>query len=348
MTPLDPFRLPKAELHLHVEGTLEPGMVFAFAERNRVEVPWASVDALQRSYEFTGLQSFLDLYYASMNVLRTERDFAELADAYFARAKLQGVVHAEIFFDPQAHTSRGVRFQTVVDGLWEALRESERRHGITAKLIMCFLRDMTAESAMETLEQALPYGERIVAVGLDSAEVGNPPSKFRRVFERALAEGWKTVAHAGEEGPPEYVWEALDLLKVSRVDHGVRSLEDDRLVARLRDEHVPLTVCPLSNMKLRVVETLREHPLLRMLGEGLVATVNSDDPAYFGGYVGENFAAVRDALALTPDALAGLARNSFNASFIDGPLRESYLTQLTAATLSSHDASSTAVTSGEV
>jgi adenosine deaminase len=350
VTAFDAVRLPKAELHLHIEGTFEPEMVFAFAERNRVAVPWPSVEALRRAYEFTDLQSFLDLYYAAMSVLRTEQDFAELADAYFARAKLQGVVHAEIFFDPQAHTSRGVRFETVIDGLWSAVRESERRHGITAKLIMCFLRDMTAESAMTTLEQALPYGERIVAVGLDSAEVGNPPSKFARVFERALAEGWKTVAHAGEEGPPAYVWEALDLLKVSRVDHGVRSLEDSRLVARLRDQRVPLTVCPLSNVKLRVVDTLRDHPLPRMLDEGLVATVNSDDPAYFGGYVGENFAAIAGALALPPDALAALARNSFEASFIDAPLRESYLDLLAAAELSSHDAESTepVVTSGEV
>jgi adenosine deaminase len=324
----DPSRLPKAELHLHIEGTFEPEMVLAFAERNRIAVPWPSVEALRRAYEFTDLQSFLDLYYAAMDVLRTEQDFAELADAYFARAKAQGVVHAEIFFDPQAHTSRGVAFETVIDGLWASVRESERRHGISSKLIMCFLRDLSAESAMATLERAVPFGDRIVAVGLDSAEVGHPPSKFRAVFERALAEGWKTVAHAGEEGPPAYVWEALDLLKVSRVDHGVRSLEDARLVARLRDERIPLTVCPLSNVKLRVVDTLRDHPLPRMLGEGLVATVNSDDPAYFGGYAGDNFAAVAEALALPDDALATLARNSFEASFIDDALRRDYLARV--------------------
>jgi adenosine deaminase len=325
------FGLPKAELHLHVEGTFEPEQVFAFAERNRVRVPWPSVDALRRAYEFTDLQSFLDLYYAAMDVLRTEQDFEELARAYFGRAREQGVVHAEIFFDPQAHTSRGVRFETVIDGLWAAVRESERRFGITSKLIMCFLRDQSAESAMSTLEQALPYGERIVAVGLDSAEVGHPPSKFRNVFERALAEGWKTVAHAGEEGPPAYVWEALDLLNVSRVDHGVRSLEDPRLVERLRDERMPLTVCPLSNVKLRVVDTLRDHPLARMLREGLVATVNSDDPAYFGGYAGDNFAAVADALALDASALVTLARNSFEASFIEAALRDEYLARVDAA-----------------
>jgi adenosine deaminase len=320
--------LPKAELHLHIEGTFEPELIFALAERNRIPLPYASIDELRRAYQFTNLQSFLDLYYAAMAVLRTEADFAELAHAYFARAREQGVVHAELFFDPQAHTARGVPFETVIDGLWSAVRESEARYGITSKLIMCFLRDQSAESAMATLEQALPYGERIVAVGLDSAEVGNPPSKFARVFERALAEGWKTVAHAGEEGPPAYVWEALDLLRVSRVDHGVRSLEDPRLVARLRDERIPLTVCPLSNVKLRVVDTLRDHPLARMLDAGLVATVNSDDPAYFGGYVGDNFREVAAALALSDDALLTLARNSFEAAFLDEKTREAYLASL--------------------
>jgi adenosine deaminase len=327
----NPYALPKAELHLHIEGTFEPELIFALAERNRVTLPYPSVDALRRAYEFTDLQSFLDLYYAAMNVLRTERDFAELAEAYFARAREQGVVHAEIFFDPQAHTARGIPFETVIDGLWSAVRESERRHGITTKLIMCFLRDQSAESAMATLEAALPFGERIVAVGLDSAEVGHPPAKFRRVFERALAQGWKTVAHAGEEGPPAYVWEALDVLKVSRVDHGVRSLEDPALIARLREERMPLTVCPLSNVKLRVFDTLRDHSLPRMLDEDLVATINSDDPAYFGGYVGDNFAAVAEALALPPSALVRLARNSFEASFIDESTRRAYLARLDAA-----------------
>ncbi len=329
--PPGAFALPKAELHLHIEGTLEPELIFALAERNRLTLPYPSVDALRRAYEFTDLQSFLDLYYAAMNVLRTERDFAELAEAYFVRAREQGVVHAEIFFDPQAHTARGVAFETVIDGLWSAVRESERRFGISSKLIMCFLRDRSAESAMATLDQALPYGERIVGVGLDSAELGHPPSKFARVFERALAEGWKTVAHAGEEGPPAYVWEALDLLKVSRVDHGVRSLEDPALVARLRDERIPLTVCPLSNVKLRVFEDLRRHTLGTMLDEGLVATVNSDDPAYFGGYVGDNFTAVAEALDLAPSALVTLARNSFEASFVDTATRERYLALLDAA-----------------
>lgn len=323
--------LPKAELHLHIEGTFEPELIFALAERNRIPLPYASIDELRRAYEFTNLQSFLDLYYAAMAVLRTEADFAELAHAYFARAREQGVVHAELFFDPQAHTARGVPFETVIDGLWAAVRESESRYGITSKLIMCFLRDQSAESAMRTLEQALPYGERIVAVGLDSAEVGHPPSKFARVFERALAEGWKTVAHAGEEGPPAYVWEALDLLRVSRVDHGVRSLEDPRLVARLRDERIPLTVCPLSNVKLRVVDTLRDHPLGRMLDAGLVATVNSDDPAYFGGYLHDNVAAVSAALGLSDGERRTLAENGFRASFLPEADKQRHLAALAAA-----------------
>ncbi|MDB5042541.1 MAG: Adenine deaminase [Candidatus Eremiobacteraeota bacterium] len=325
------YALPKAELHLHIEGTFEPELIFALAERNRVRLPYPSVDALRNAYEFTDLQSFLDLYYAAMNVLRTEADFADLAEAYFARARAQGVVHAELFFDPQAHVARGVPFETVIDGLWSAVRESERRHGVSSKLIMCFLRDRSAEAALATLEQALPYGDRIVAVGLDSAEIGHPPSKFERVFARARAEGWKTVAHAGEEGPPSYVWEALDLLHVSRVDHGVRSLEDPLLVARLRDDRMPLTVCPLSNVKLRVFDTLRDHTLGRMLDEGLVATVNSDDPAYFGGYVGDNLAAVAQALQLPPSALETLARNSFEAAFIEPAARAAYLAQLDAA-----------------
>jgi adenosine deaminase len=325
---VDPIALPKAELHLHIEGTFEPELIFALAERNRVRLPYASVDALRRAYEFSDLQSFLDLYYAGMAVLRTEADFAELAHAYLARARAQGVVHAEIFFDPQAHTARGVAFETVLDGLWCAVRESEARYGITSKLIMCFLRDRSAAAAMATLDQAVRYGERIVAVGLDSAEVGHPPAKFAQVFARARAEGWLTVAHAGEEGPPAYVWEALDLLKVARIDHGVRSLEDPRLVARLRDERIPLTVCPLSNVKLRVVDRLCDHPLRRMLDAGLVATVNSDDPAYFGGYVGDNYAQVAEALGLGDDALLTLARNSFEAAFLTAAERKAYLALL--------------------
>lgn len=326
------YALPKAELHLHIEGTFEPELIFELAERNRIALKYPSIEALRAAYSFTDLQSFLDVYYAAMDVLRTPEDFSELARGYFERARAQGVVHAEIFFDPQAHTSRGIPFETVIDGLWSTVRESKARYGITSKLIMCFLRDRSAQEAMATLEAALPYGERIVAIGLDSAEIGHPPSKFIAVFDRARAHGWKTVAHAGEEGPPEYVWEALDLLKVSRIDHGVRSLEDPRLVARLRDERIPLTVCPLSNVKLRVVDTLRDHPLGTMLDQRLVATVNSDDPAYFGGYAGDNYAAVAEALRFTDDTLVTLARNSFEASFVDAATRERYLALLDRST----------------
>jgi len=325
------LRLPKAELHVHIEGTFEPDLIFALAERNRIGLPYASVEALRAAYEFRDLQSFLGLYYAAMNVLRSEADFAELTNEYLARAHSQGLVHAEIFFDPQAHLARGVSFRTVIDGLWSAVRTSEAHYGVSTRLIMCFLRDASVESALETLAQALPFGERIVAVGLDSAEVGHPPAKFREVFARARAAGWRTVAHAGEEGPPAYVWEALDVLNVSRIDHGVRSLEDPRLVARLRDEQIPLTVCPLSNVKLRVCATLADHPLRRMLDAGLLVTVNSDDPAYFGGYVGENYEAVRDALALEPATLVALARNSFRASFLNAEARARYLARVDAA-----------------
>ena len=319
------MRLPKAELHLHVEGTFEPELIFELAERNGVALAYPSIDALRAAYEFVDLQSFLDVYYAGMAALRTERDFADLANADFARVRDQGVVHAEIFFDPQAHTSRGVPFRVVIDGLWSAVRESARRYGITSKLIMCFLRDESAESAMATLEAALPYGDRIVAVGLDSAEVGHPPEKFAAVFDRARANGWKTVAHAGEEGPPAYVWQALDLLKVSRIDHGVRSIEDPLLTARLRDERVPLTVCPFSNVRLRVVDTLAEHPLAKLIDAGLLTTVNSDDPAYFGGYAGDNLAAVAGAITLSDETVIALARNSFEASFLEPAERATYL-----------------------
>ncbi|AOT58794.1 MULTISPECIES: adenosine deaminase [Streptomyces] len=312
-----PEHLPKAELHLHIEGTLEPELAFALAARNGVDLPYADTDALRRAYRFEDLQSFLDLYYALMAVLRTEDDFAELADAYLARAAAQGVRHAEVFFDPQAHTSRGVPFGTVVEGLARALEGAEERHGVTTRLIMCFLRDESAESAMATLEEARPYLSRITGVGLDSAEVGHPPAKFREVYEAAAALGLRRVAHAGEEGPPSYIREALDLLGVERVDHGLRALEDPELVERLVREGVPLTLCPLSNVRLRAVDALADHPLKAMMDAGLLVTVNSDDPAYFGGYAGDNLGAVRDALALTGEDLRRLARNSFRAAFLD-------------------------------
>ncbi|MFE8007222.1 adenosine deaminase [Streptomyces sp. NPDC057418] len=311
------MHLPKAELHLHIEGTLEPELAFALAGRNGVDLPYADTEELRTAYLFDGLQSFLDLYYALMAVLRTEDDFAELADAYLARAAAQGVRHAEIFFDPQAHTDRGVPIGTVVEGLGRALERSEETHGISAQLIMCFLRDRSAESALETLEAAKPYLHRISAVGLDSAEAGHPPAKFREVYAAATALGLRKVAHAGEEGPPEYIREALDVLGVERVDHGLRCMEDPELVDRLVSERIPLTLCPLSNVRLRAVDTLEDHPLPAMMAAGLLCTVNSDDPAYFGGYAGDNFQAVHEALGLDREQLRTLARNSFEAAFLD-------------------------------
>jgi adenosine deaminase len=328
---IDINALPKAELHVHIEGTFEPEQIFAFAERNRVQLKYPNIEALRSAYLFSNLQSFLDVYYAAMDVLRTERDFEELAIAYLKRAQAQNVKHAEIFFDPQAHMQRGISFDVVIDGLWSALKNSERDFGVTTKLIMCFLRDEPVRSAMETLELAIPYRERIIGVGLDSAELGNPPLKFVNVFEQARAHGFLAVAHAGEEGPPSYVWSALDDLKVSRIDHGVRSMEDPRLVERLRRTRMPLTVCPLSNVRLKVVPTLADHPLKAMLNAGLVATVNSDDPAYFGGYVGENYAQSAAALRLADSDIVQLARNSFEASFIDDVSKQRYIAQIDAA-----------------
>ena len=294
---IDPLTLPKAELHLHIEGTLEPELMFELARRNGVSLPYADADAVRRAYRFSNLQSFLDVYYRACSVLIHERDFYELTSAYLARARSQGVRHAEIFFDPQTHTARGVPFETVVGGIARALTEA-RQVGITSQLIMCFLRDLSAQDAMATLEQSLPHRDVIFGVGLDSAEVGHPPEKFRHVFEQAASAGLRVVAHAGEEGPPDYIWQALDVLGAERIDHGVRCLEDRRLVARLEADRIPLTVCPFSNVKLKVVETLDQHPLAQMLEHGLCATVNSDDPAYFGGYVGENLAGVARALGL--------------------------------------------------
>ncbi|MER6910935.1 adenosine deaminase [Streptomyces sp. NPDC000594] len=309
--------LPKAELHVHIEGTLEPELAFALARRNGVELPFQDTDALRRAYDFADLQSFLDLYYRLMAVLRTEDDFAELTDAYLARAAAQGVRHAEIFFDPQAHTSRGVPLATVIGGLARALDTAEERHGVSTRLIMCFLRDESAASALRTLEEARPHLHRITAVGLDSAEVGHPPSKFREVYEAAGALGLRKVAHAGEEGPASYITEALDILGVERVDHGLRCMEDEALVERLVRERIPLTLCPLSNVRLRAIDVLEDHPLPRMMDAGLLCTVNSDDPAYFGGYVGDTFHAVREALGLDEERLRELARNSFTASFLE-------------------------------
>ncbi|MFI9805661.1 adenosine deaminase [Streptomyces sp. NPDC052301] len=324
--------LPKAELHLHIEGTLEPELAFELAARNGVTLPYADTDALRQAYRFKDLQSFLNLYYELMAVLRTEQDFADLANAYLARAAAQGVRHAEIFFDPQAHIARGLSLGTVVEGLWRALDGSERRHGVSTKLIMCFLRDESADSALETLQAATPYLDRITGIGLDSAEVGHPPAKFREVYAAAARLGLRRVAHAGEEGPPAYITEALDVLGIERVDHGLRCMEDPALVERLVRERIPLTLCPLSNVRLRTVDTLADHPLPAMLDAGLLCTVNSDDPAYFGGYAGDNFTAVRDTLGLTEDRLRELARNSFLASFLedDEERRARYLAEVDA------------------
>jgi adenosine deaminase len=327
---VDPLTLPKAELHLHIEGTLEPELMFELARRNGVTLPYVDADAVRRAYQFSNLQSFLDVYYRACSVLIHERDFYELTTAYLERAREQGVRHVEIFFDPQTHTGRGIPFETVVSGISRALAEA-RQLGLTSHLIMCFLRDLSADDAMATLDQALAHRDVIFGVGLDSAETGNPPRKFREVFERATGEGLRAVAHAGEEGPPEYIWEALDVLGAERIDHGVRCLEDRSLVHRLEADRTPLTVCPFSNVRLRVVDTLEEHPLATMLELGLRATVNSDDPAYFGGYVGENLAGVAQALRLDDDALAQLARNSFDAAFLDDAERTRHLADLQAA-----------------
>jgi adenosine deaminase len=320
--------LPKAELHLHIEGTLEPALMFELARRNGVNLPYASVEDVRHAYVFSDLQSFLDIYYAGCCVLLREQDFYELTWAYLARAAAQGVRHAEIFFDPQTHTDRGVPFETVVTGIHRALQDSQARLGITSGLILCFLRHLSAEAAMQTLSEALSYREWILAVGLDSSEVGHPPSKFRAVYDRAREAGFLAVAHAGEEGPPAYVWEALDILRVRRIDHGVRSVEDERLVGRLVGEQIPLTVCPLSNVKLRVFPNLRAHNLKQMLDRGLLVTVNSDDPAYFGGYVADNFQAAGAALDLSREQLLKLARNSFLASFLEEEQRRAYLDEL--------------------
>jgi adenosine deaminase len=324
---IDPLTLPKAELHLHIEGTLEPELMFELAQRNRVRLPYPDAGAVRQAYRFSNLQSFLDVYYRACSVLIHERDFYELTAAYLARAREQGVRHAEIFFDPQTHTARGVRLDTVVRGIGRALSEAEQR-GMTSHLIMCFLRDLPADDAMATLEQALAHRDVIFGIGLDSAEVGHPPEKFRDVFARATDAGFRAVAHAGEEGPPDYIWQALDVLGAERIDHGVRCLEDRSLVHRLGADRIPLTVCPFSNVKLRVVDRLEQHPLATMLEHGLCATVNSDDPAYFGGYVGENLAGVAKALRLDDGALVQLARNSFEASFLDDATRARHLDEL--------------------
>jgi adenine deaminase len=320
-------RLPKCELHIHIEGSLEPELMFALARRNGIRLPYPSVEALRQAYQFRNLQDFLDIYYQGMSVLITERDFYDLAFAYLERARADNVRHVEMFFDPQGHTSRGIAFATVVGGLHRAIVDAGSELGVRASLIMCFLRHLDEADAERTLDSALAFKDRIVGVGLDSSEAGNPPSKFKHVFGRAREAGFFLSAHAGEEGPPSYVWEALDVLGVARIDHGIRSMEDQALVGRLAREGVPLTVCPLSNLRLRVVDDLAHHPLRRMLDKGLVATVNSDDPAYFGGYVSQNYHAVSDALRLGRDEIAAIVRNGIRASLMTLPEKDKALAE---------------------
>jgi adenosine deaminase len=318
--------MPKAELHIHIEGSLEPELIFELAQRNGVSLPYASVEALRQAYAFTDLQSFLDIYYAGASVLLTEQDFYDMTMAYLHRAAADNVRHAEIFFDPQTHTARGVPFQTVVDGIWRACQDGP----ISATLIMCFLRHLSEEEAIATLEEALPFRDKIIGVGLDSSEVGHPPEKFARVFERARNLGLHLVAHAGEEGPPAYIESALDVLNVERIDHGVRCLEDADLTARLVREQMALTVCPLSNIKLRVFDVMGDSNLRRLLDEGLAATVNSDDPAYFGGYINDNYLAAFDALPLDVNHARQLAKNSFAAAFLEPERKRAYLAEVDA------------------
>jgi adenine deaminase len=322
--------VPKAELHLHIEGSLEPEMVFALAEKNGIRLKYASVAELREAYQFENLQSFLDVYYAGADVLRTEDDFRAMTLAYLERAQRDGVVHAEIFFDPQTHTARNIPFATALHGISAALAEGQKRLGISYRLIPCFLRHLSAEEAMRTFEEALPYRDLIHGFGLDSSEAGFPPSKFAEVFDRVRGEGFPVVAHAGEEGPPAYVYEALDILKVARIDHGVRSEEDEALMTRLAQEQMPLTVCPLSNIKLKVFERMEDHNLKRMLDRGLCVTVNSDDPAYFGGYIGDNYVAVQRALELDVEDIARLASNSITASFLPENGKLHWKAQITA------------------
>ena len=331
MTQLDLIRaLPKAELHVHIEGTFEPELMFAIAQRNQIDIPYKSVDEVKQAYNFHNLQSFLDIYYAGAQVLIHEQDFYDLAWAYFEKCAADHVVHTEMFFDPQTHTDRGVEFITVLNGLKRACDDAQSKLGISSHLIMCFLRHLSEEAAFKTLEQALPYKDQIIAVGLDSSEVGHPPEKFARVFAQAREEGFLIVAHAGEEGPAEYVWEALDLLKVNRIDHGVRSEEDPILMQRLIAEKMPLTVCPLSNLKLCVVDDMADHNIRRLLQQGVHVTVNSDDPSYFGGYMNDNFIAIAQSLDLTTDELKTLAINSFEASFISDAEKQAWKTKILA------------------
>ncbi|MDA9783055.1 adenosine deaminase [Vicingaceae bacterium] len=309
-------KLPKAELHLHIEGTFEPELMFVIAKRNNFQIPFSSVEEVKAAYQFNNLQEFLDIYYAGANVLLTEQDFFELTWAYLTKVASQNVKHVEIFFDPQTHTERGVEFHTVLIGIYKALEEGEKELGITFRLIMSYLRHISEESAFETLRQSLPFKDLIDGVGLDSSEVGNPPEKFQNVFKASAKEGYKLCAHGGEEGPAEYIWSALDILKIDRLDHGNRCLEDEKLVERLVQEQMPLTLCPLSNLELKVIQDLKTYPLKKMMEAGLLVTLNSDDPAYFGGYMNENFLETAKAIDLSKEEIVTLTKNGFEASWL--------------------------------
>ena len=320
--------IPKAELHLHIEGTFEPELMFEIAHRNNIPINYQSVDELKKAYNFNNLQEFLDIYYAGASVLIHEQDFYDLTWAYLTKVHAQNLVHTEIFFDPQTHTDRGISFDTVIQGIHNALIDGKDKLGISSQLIMCFLRHLVEASAFETLEQALPYKNWIAGVGLDSSELGHPPSKFERVFSKAMDEGFISLAHAGEEGPAEYVWEAINLLKVSRIDHGNRSLDDDQLIKYIAEKQIPLTVCPLSNLELKVVEDLKDHPLLQLMEAGVMVTINSDDPAYFDGYMNENYIQIATALNFSKKQISQLAKNSFKASFLPDKKKEKLISQV--------------------
>lgn len=323
-------QLPKAELHLHIEGTLEPELMFKLARRNQITLPFKSEEELRKAYQFSDLQSFLDIYYQGASVLRTEEDFYDMTMAYLDRCRLQHILHTEVFFDPQTHTDRGIGLEVVIRGIRRALDEARARFNISSHLILCFLRHLGPLSAMKTLDEALAFKDQMVAVGLDSSELGFPPDQFAKVFEKAMDNGFLTVAHAGEEGPPEYIWQALDFLKVKRIDHGVRCNEDRDLMARLIKEEIPLTVCPLSNVKLKVFKQMGDHNILDLLEKGVKVTVNSDDPAYFGGYLNENFLALHENLGMTRNQATRLAENSFNASFLDPKEKQAAILRLEA------------------
>lgn len=309
-------KLPKAELHIHIEGSLEPDLMFKIAQRNDICLSFSSVEEVKVAYQFNNLQSFLDIYYDAASVLQSEEDFYDMTWTYLQRCHDQNVLHTELFFDPQTHTERGIKFEVVINGIIRALSDGKKKLGVSSLLIMCFLRHLSAESALNTLKEAISFKKSIIGVGLDSSELGYPPEKFQAVFERSLEEGFLTVAHAGEEGPPDYIWQALNLLKVKRIDHGVRCIEDPKLMNKLIDDQIPLTVCPLSNIKLRVFDQLAGHNILTLLNQGLKVTVNSDDPAYFGGYLNENFFALYKEMGLDREQAIKLARNSFEASFL--------------------------------